>query len=207
MNPNELRLLGHFYHNDFGLELSDTPDEVTIDPPKSTWKSMAVMTTVIGVVFAGFVWVAIATNAGARIGPLIWVLLAMIGILAIAGPVIAHQLRLRYLRARSPLVAYSVADSTVAILGGQKTFSRDVVYALIGITLRDSEGEPKSELQLITRDGDSFVPHLITTDLSGSASRSFGGVLRGFREATGIRTMIAEPEGSLHRGPVHLIEV
>ncbi|WP_286763820.1 MULTISPECIES: hypothetical protein [Rhodopirellula] len=207
IDPDELRLLGHFYQNDFPLDLTIGPDAVCIDPPKSTWKSMVAMTTVIGLLFTGFVWVAIATDAGAKFGPLIWVLLLMIGLLAIAGPVVGHQLRLRYLRERSPLVAYSSGDFTVSILGGQKTFGRDEVYALMGVTLRDSQGESKSELQLITRDGDSFVPHLITTDLSGSASQSYGKILRSFRETTQIRTMVVEPEGLLNRGPMRLAEL
>jgi len=207
LNPDELRLLGHFYQNDFRLDLTNGPGGVSIDPPASTWKSMAIMTTVIGLFFAGFVWIAIANDAGAKFGPLIWVLLLLIGILAIAGPVIGHQLRLNYLRARSPLVSYSAADSTVAILGGKKTFACDIVYALIGVTLRDSHGESKSELQLIVRDGDSLVPHLITTDLSGSASRSYGTILKMFRNETGVRAIIAEPDGLLNRGPVRLTEV
>ena len=110
------------------------------------------------------------------------------------------------MRERSPLVAYSSDCFTVSILGGQQTFVRDNVYALVGVTLRDSHGESKSELQLITRDGDSFIPHLVKTDLSGSASQSYGKILRSFRDATGIRTMIAEPEGLLNRGPVRLSE-
>lgn len=207
LNPNDLRLLGHFYQNDFRLELTNGPDGASIDPPASTWKSMAIMTTVIGLVFAGFVWVAIANDAGAKFGPLIWVLLLLIGVIAIAGPVIGHQLRLRYLRDRSPLVSYSTAESTVSILGRQKTFARDIVYALIGVTLRDSHGESKSELQIIIRDGDSLVPHLITTDLSGSASRSYGAILKKFRNATGVRAMFAEPDGLLNRGTVRLTEL
>lgn len=207
MPPDDLRLLGHFYQNDFRLEVTHDSRVVTIDPPKSTWKTMAVMTTVIGLVFAGFVAVAIIADAGAKFGPLIWVLLAMIGILAIAGPLVGHHFRLAYLRARSPLVAYYPAELSISILGGQKTFKRDVVYALIGVTLRDSGGESKSELQLIIRDGDSFVPHLITTDLSGSASQSYVKILRAFRELTDIRTMIAEPEGPRQRGPVRFTEI
>ena len=207
LNPNDLRLLGHFYQNDFRLDLTHGPDCVSIDPPTSTWKSMAIMTTVMGLMFAGFVWIAIASDAGTKFGPLIWVLLLLIGVIAIAGPVIGHQLRLHYLRDRSPLVAYSADESTVSILGGKKTFARDIVYALIGVTLRDSHGESKSELQLIIRDGNSLVPHLITTDLSGSASRSYGTILKRFRNATGVRAMIAEPDGLLNRGSVRLTEV
>jgi hypothetical protein len=51
LNPNDLRLLGHYYQNDFRLDLTNGPDCVSIDPPASTWKSMAIMTTVIGMVF------------------------------------------------------------------------------------------------------------------------------------------------------------
>lgn len=207
MNPDDLRLLGRFYQNDFRLELAHDARSVTIDPPMSTWKSMIIMTTVIVLVFAGFIAIAIVADAGEKFGPFIWALLAMIGILAIAGPLVGHHLRLAYLRARSPLIAYYPAELSISILGGQKTFKRDVVYALIGVTLRDTEGEAKSELQLIIRDGDSFVPHLITTDLSGSASQSYGKILRAFRESTDIRTMVAEPEGLRHRGPVRFTEI
>lgn len=207
LNPEELRLLGNFYQNDDGLELNRGLNSIDIAPPDSTCRSMAIMTTVIGLIFAGFVWIAIANDVGAEFGPLIWVLLLMIGVLAIAGPVVGHQLRLHYLRSRSPLVSYSPADSTVSILGGQQVFPLDAVYALIGVTLRDSHGESKSELQLIIRRDDSFVPHLITTDLSGSASISYGRILREFRNATPVRAMIAEPDGLLNRGPMQLTEL
>ena len=207
LNPTHLRLLGHFYQNDFRLQLTRCTNSIDIGPPLSTWKPMAIMTTVIGLIYAGFIWIAMANDVGAKFGSLIWVLLLLIGVLAIAGPLVGHQLRLRYLRSRSPLVSFSAANSTISILGGQQFFPLDKVYALIGLTLRDSHGESKSELQLIVRRDDSFVPHLITTDLSGSASISYGTILKEFRSATGVRTMIAEHDGLLNRGPVRLTEV
>ncbi|WP_372715535.1 hypothetical protein [Novipirellula sp.] len=207
LKATELRLLGHFYQNDFRLVLHKGPASVDIGPPLSTWRSMAIMMALIGLIYAGFIWIAIASDAGEKFGPMIWVLLLMIGILAIAGPVVGHQLRLRYLRSRCPLVSYCFANSTVSILGGQSVFDRDEIYALIGLTLRDSHGESKSELQLMVHRDHSFVPHLITTDLSGSAQASYGQILREFRIATGVRTMIAEPEGLLNRGPIQLTEL
>lgn len=207
LNPADLRLLGRFYQNDLRLDLSVGPSSVDISPPMSTWKSMAIMTTVIGLVYAGFIWIAIANEFGAKFGPSIWVLLLMIGVLAVAGPVVGHQLRLRYLRSRSPLVSYSVSNSILSILGGQQNFASDEVYALLGVTLRDTHGESKSELQLMVRRNDSFVPYLITTDHSGSASTSYGRILREFRKATRVRTMIVEPCGLLNRGDLQLIEL
>ncbi|WP_146531638.1 hypothetical protein [Novipirellula artificiosorum] len=207
LNPTDLRLLGHFYQNNFRLELTKGLNSVDIDPPMSTWVSMALMTTVIGLIYAGFIWIAIANDAGAKFGPMIWLLLLLIGILAIVGPVAGHQIRLCYLRSRSPLVSYSAANSTVSILGGQQVFELAEVHALIGVTLRDSHGESKSELQLMIRRDDSLMPYLITTDLSGSASNSYGRILREFRNATRVRTMIAEPDGLLNRGPVRLTEL
>lgn len=207
LNPSELRLIGHFYQNDFRLELTEGFDSINIGPPSSTWRSMAIMTTVIGLIYAGFIWIAIANEVGAEFGCMIWVLLLMIGILAIAGPVAGHQLRVRYLRLRSPLVSYSAVNSTVSILGGQQTFAFNEVYALIGVTLRDSHGESKSELQLLVRRNGGLEPHLITTDLSGSASTSYGRILREFRNATRVRTIIAEPNGLLNRGALHLTEL
>ncbi len=207
LNPTDLRLLGHFYQNDLRLQLTEGTNSVDIAPPLSTWKSMAVMTIVIGLIYAGFIWIAIVNGVGEKFGPLIWVLLMMIGVLAIAGPLVGHQLRLRYLRSRSPLVSYSAANSTVSILGGQQVFAVDEVYALIGVTLQDSHGESKSELQLMVRRDDSLVPYLITTDLSGSASISYSRILREFRNATPVRTMIAKPDGLLNHGPMQLTEL
>ena len=92
LDPADLRLLGHFYQNDLRLELTEGPESVDIAPPMSTWRSMAIMTTVIGLIYAGFIWITIASGVVEQSGPMIWVVLLLIGILGVAGPVVAHQL-------------------------------------------------------------------------------------------------------------------
>lgn len=78
LTPADLSLLGHFYQNDFPLLLKACSHGVEIVPPQSTWKSMVVMTSLIGLVYAGFVWVAIANDVGDKLGPVIWLLLLLI---------------------------------------------------------------------------------------------------------------------------------
>ena len=202
LSADHLRLLGRYYQNDLRLALARGSHTVDVGPPLSTWKPLAIMTTLLSLGYSYFIWAAIVRNVSVES----WVLLCLIGVLAIAGPVVAHLLRLRYLRQRSPLVSFSAEHSTISIRGGEQVFSLDEVYALLGLTLRDEYGEPKSELQLITRRDDSFFPHLITTTLSESASRSYGALLKEFSSVTGVRAIIAEPEGLLKGGPVRLTD-
>ena len=201
-SANHLRLLGRYYQNDLPLALTRGPHTVDVGPPLSTWKPFAIMTALLALGCSYFIWAALATNVSVES----WVLLCLIGVLATAGPVAGHLLRLRYLRQRTPLVSFSAERSTISILGGEQVFTLDEVYALLGLTLCDEYGEPKSELQLITRRGDSFVPHLIKTDLSESASRSYGSLLKEFASLTGVRAIIAGHEGLLKSGPVRLAE-
>ena len=99
-SANHLRLLGHYYQNDLPLSLTRGPHTVDVGPPLSTWKPFAIMMTVLAMGCSYFIWAALAQNVSVES----WVLLCLIGVLATAGPVAGHVLRLRYLRQRSPLV-------------------------------------------------------------------------------------------------------
>lgn len=203
-DPSALKLLGQSYCNDFPVELLKDSEHVSIAPPSSTWRSMVIMSALIGTVCGGTIWF-LASNASLSTSE--WEFILFVVIVATFGPVLAHQFRLRYLRERSPLIACCLRTGEVSILAGEHRFTKEEVYALLVLSMKDTLGEFKSELQLIIRKGESFKHYLVSTSIFGSVSHSFGGVAGDFAQATGLLLLAAEPEGLLDGGPLRVTEV
>lgn len=194
-SPDDFKLLGTFYMNDFPLVVEREVDAVRILPPPKPWISLAVMTLVIACFFAGFVLVLIKTGAAADFNPGLWLLIAFSASLGTFGPIVAFSIRLNYLARESPLLEYCVGDGRISVGGRTRSFTSSDVVALAAVSLPNSEGEHMSELQLLVRSEGGMDSFLIATSLSGYAEQVYGKVVREFAAATGILTLHVCPRG------------
>ncbi|ELP32390.1 hypothetical protein [Rhodopirellula baltica] len=204
LSTDDLRLLGNFYSNGFSLVIVDNGNNVRLVPPESKWFPLLTMTGIISAFYAVFLYFAVTLDIAAQLGPAIWIVYAAIGLIAIAGPVVGHLLRLRSLQRNSPQLDFDRRNGTLSVLANRETFESKSVHCLLGLSMRDSHGDANSELQIIVRDANGFRPILITTDLSSFARRSFGDTLARFQSLTGLQAVIAEPKGLLKGGPIRI---
>ncbi|MEQ8788308.1 MAG: hypothetical protein RIC55_18510 [Pirellulaceae bacterium] len=90
----DLKRLGCSYQNDFPLVAECGDGVVHIVAPRSTWLPLVVMTGFIAAAWVGFVYLIIFVQ-GVYDEPWLWAFLGLIGVIAIGGPVLLHQLRIR----------------------------------------------------------------------------------------------------------------
>lgn len=146
------------------------------------------------------------------VGPNLWdafppALIAAIGILAAVGPPIAMLAMQENLASLNPLVECSLQTNEVSILAERKAFGRDAIHSLVGVALRDTDGEVKCELQLIERVGEGILDHRVVGSPSSDATKAFAEVLAEFRAATGISAAVVQATGISGRGGVAVQEI
>ena len=164
---------------------------------------MVIMSALIGTVCSGAICF-LASNIS--LSSTEWAFIAIVGVVATAGPVVGHQFRLRYLYQHSPLITCCLKTGEVSILAGRHSFAKKDVYAVLVLSMKDPLGEFKSELQLIVREREFFKPYLICTSIFSSVADSFGRVAHDFGQATGLRLLTAAPDGLLKGEPIRLTE-
>ncbi|WP_339911838.1 hypothetical protein [Symmachiella dynata] len=188
---DDLQLLGSFYSTDFPLVVESVDDEIRIVPPKTPWWSLAFLAVLNSAIFLAMVAFIVTNKDGESLEPLIWGGIGLAGVFAIAGPVIAYKLRLNYLVRQSPLLSLNKTANTISILAGSKQFMLADVYALVGLSLPDKQGEVVTELQVFVWDADRLTPHLINTSIFSFPKQTYGKTLREFGEHSGLLTLVA----------------
>lgn len=195
-SPDDLRLLGTLYLNDFPLVFSRDGNAARILPPAKPWIALGVMTGGIACIFGIIVTFIFVMGWAEDIGWGVWIVIALITLLGTFGPIVLHSIRIHCLQQESPLLEYCGADHTFSVRAHSHRFESSEVYALAAVQLANNDGENQSELQLLVRGEEGVEGHLIATSISGDAYQTFGKVVREFADATGLLAIWARSKGA-----------
>ena len=205
--PSELRLVGGGYSLAPKLAVEVDGVHLRIVAQSDSAGSFVLPMLFLAGVFCGLIaFLAWAGGPEMRDGFHLALFVA-IGVVAVIGPVVAISAMQKNLKSMNPLVEYSLNTGEVSILAARNVFKRSSIHSLLGVALRDTDGEVKSELQLIESVDEGIRAHRIVGSPANDAAKAFGEIIREFGTVTRVPTALAQATGLSGRGDVVVTEL
>lgn len=211
LREEDMTLLGGWHCSGVRPVFCETATGCQVTAGPVPYLSFAIMTLVILSFFIG-IWVLLATQKPASLTLFVRTLIILIGIVAVAVPLIGHSSQIRHLRLTSPVLDFDAGKQTVSILNGQAEFPVENIFCIMLLArpwdLRawSSSGDyVVSEAQLVVDSPEGRSRHLLDSSIS-SYTFVFRKSFVPFAEHSGIRLLKVESRRKFcGLGTTHLV--